>query len=182
MAGMRDTARQDNMIGLCLFLSSMADSKSAYTTTGAGISYHWFVNRNRVPSLDNSYSSLSLTSSRCACTSWAWTALRDPKKSSQNLHFAFLAVCLFLASLWRKMRCLKSLKSLNTNISRSNRIIIGMQMSSTDRQWLVVGSSVIIVVSMLLFWLAIFRLEERNNDEYTWITWWLRVISITFHP
>ena len=43
MAGMRDTARQDNMIGLCLFLSSMADSKSAYTTTGAGISYRWLV-------------------------------------------------------------------------------------------------------------------------------------------
>ena len=43
MAGMRDTARQDNMIGLCLFSSSIADSKSAYTTTGAGISYRWLV-------------------------------------------------------------------------------------------------------------------------------------------
>ena len=61
MAGTRDTARQDNMIGLCLFLSSMADSKSAYTTTGAGISYRWLVNRNRVSSLDKSYWSLSST-------------------------------------------------------------------------------------------------------------------------
>ena len=44
MTGMRDTAKQDNMIGLCLFLSSMADSKSAYTMTGAGISHRWLVN------------------------------------------------------------------------------------------------------------------------------------------
>ena len=55
MAGMYDRAKEDNMIGLCLFLSSMADSKSAYTTTGAGISNRWFVNRRCVPSLDNSY-------------------------------------------------------------------------------------------------------------------------------
>ena len=48
MAGIRDTARQDNMIGLCLFLSSMADSKLAYTTTGAGISNRWLVNRRWV--------------------------------------------------------------------------------------------------------------------------------------
>ena len=43
MAGMRDTAKQNNMMGLCLFLSSMADSKSAYTTIGGGISNRWLV-------------------------------------------------------------------------------------------------------------------------------------------
>ena len=107
---MRNTARQDNMIGLWLFLSSMADSKSAYTMTGAGISYRWLVNSNRVSSFNKSYWSLSSTSSWCTCTSWSWTALRDPKKSSQNLYFAFLVVCLFFASLWRKIRCLKTLK------------------------------------------------------------------------
>ena len=110
MTGMRDTARHDSMIGLCLFFSSMADSKSAYTTTGAGISYRWLVNSNRVSSFNKSYWSLSSTSSWCTCTSWSWTALRDPKKSSQNLYFAFLVVCLFFASLWRKIRCLKTLK------------------------------------------------------------------------
>ena len=117
MVGIRNTARQDNMIGLCLFLSSMADSKSAYTTTGAGISYRWLVNSNRVSSFDKSYWSLSSTSSWCTCTSWAWTALRDPKKSSQNLHFAFLARWYFFVSLWRKMRCLKSLKYSKTQQS-----------------------------------------------------------------
>ena len=50
MAGMRDTARQDNMIDLCLFLSSIADSKSAYTTTGADISNRWLVYESQ-PSL-----------------------------------------------------------------------------------------------------------------------------------
>ena len=55
MGGMRDTARQDNIMGLCLFLSSMADSKSAYTMIGAGISNRWLVNRNRVSSFDNLY-------------------------------------------------------------------------------------------------------------------------------
>ena len=40
----------------------------------------------------------------------------------------------------------------------------------------------IIVVSSLLFWLAIFRSEDGTNDEYTKITWQLRVISITFDP
>ena len=40
----------------------------------------------------------------------------------------------------------------------------------------------IIGVSRLLFWLAIFRSEDRTNDEYTKITWQLRVISITFDP
>ena len=43
--GIRDTAKQDNMMDLCLFISSMADSKSVYTTTGAGISNRWYVNR-----------------------------------------------------------------------------------------------------------------------------------------
>ena len=49
----------------------------------------------------------------------------------------------------------------------SNRVIIGMQMFSADLQYLVVGSSVIIVVSRWLFWLAIFRSEDPTNDEYT---------------
>ena len=72
--------------------------------------------------------------------------------------------------------------SRNRNINRSNRVIIGMQMSSTDRQSLVVGSSIIIVVSRLLSWLTIFRLEDRTNDEYTRITWRCQVISITLDP
>ena len=55
MAGMCDMAKQDNIIGLCLFLSSLADSKSAYTTTGAGISNRWFVNSRCVFSLHKSY-------------------------------------------------------------------------------------------------------------------------------
>ena len=55
MSGVRDTVRQDNIIGLSLFFSSMADSKSAYTTTGIGISNRWCVNRRRLSSLDNSY-------------------------------------------------------------------------------------------------------------------------------
>ena len=33
------------------------------------------------------------------------------------------------------------------------------------------GSSMIIVVNRLLFWLANFRLEEHTRDECTWITW-----------
>ena len=37
------TAKQNNMIGLCLFFSSMAESKSVYTTTGTGISNRWLV-------------------------------------------------------------------------------------------------------------------------------------------
>ena len=45
MAGMRDTAKQDNMMGLYLLLSSIADSKSAYKTTGAAISNRWLANR-----------------------------------------------------------------------------------------------------------------------------------------
>ena len=38
-------------------------------------------------------------------------------------------------------------KSSNTNMNRSNRVIIGMQMSATDGQKLMVGSSMIIVVN-----------------------------------
>ena len=97
MAGIRDTARQDNMIGLCLFLSSMADSKSAYTTTGAGISNRWSVNRNRVSSFDKSYWSLSSTSSRCTCASWSWTALWDPKVRSEEVvteHTLHVSCCM----------------------------------------------------------------------------------------
>ena len=45
IAGMCDTAKQDNMMGLCLLLSSIADSKSAYKTTGAAISNRWLANR-----------------------------------------------------------------------------------------------------------------------------------------
>ena len=40
----------------------------------------------------------------------------------------------------------------------------------------------IIVVSRLLFWFAIFRSEDRTNDEYTWITWRFKVKSVTFDP
>ena len=40
----------------------------------------------------------------------------------------------------------------------------------------------IIVVSTLLFWQAIFLSEDRTNDEYTWITRRFRVKSITFDP
>ena len=46
-----------------------------------------------------------------------------------------------------------------------NRIIIRMQMSATDLQLLVVESSMIIVVSRLLFWLAIFRSEDSTNKN-----------------
>ena len=41
-------------------------------------------------------------------------------------------------------------------------------------------SLMIIVVNRLLLWVAIFRSEDRSRDEYTWITWRFRVISITF--
>ena len=70
--GIRDTAKQDNMIGLCLFFSVMANSKSAYTTTGAGISNCWFVNRRWICCDSNSYWSRSSTWSRCICASWFW--------------------------------------------------------------------------------------------------------------
>ena len=72
------TAKQNNKIGLCLFLSSMADSKLAYTTIGAGISYRRFVNRRRVSSLDNSY--------------WSW-----PTINAMCLYFIVLD-----SSLWSK--------------------------------------------------------------------------------
>ena len=36
--GIRDMVKQDNMMGLYLFFPLMADSKSTYTTIGAGIS------------------------------------------------------------------------------------------------------------------------------------------------
>ena len=92
MAGMRDTARQDNMIGLCLFSSSMADSKSAYTTTGAGISNRWLVglwiadmSNRSIARIDHDHSLLH------DVPSWFWTVLCDPKKSLQNQHFTFLA-------------------------------------------------------------------------------------------
>ena len=102
---MRDMTRQDNMMGLYLFLSSMADSKSAYTTIGAGISYRWLVNRNRISSFDNSYRSRSSIWLQCACTLWFWTTVCDPKKSLQDMNFAFFVAFQFFASLWRKMQC-----------------------------------------------------------------------------
>ena len=111
IVGIRNTVKQDNMMGLCLFFSSMVDSKSAYITTGAGISNRWFVNRRWVCCDSNSYWSHPSIWSRCTCTSWFWTTVYELEKS-QNLHFLFLERFLFFTSFWRWMCCLNPVKSL----------------------------------------------------------------------
>ena len=111
IVSIRDTAKHDNMMGLCLFFSLMADSKLAYTTTGAGISNRWLVNRRWVCCDSNSYWSRSSIWFRCTWTSWFWTTAWYPKKS-QNLHFLFLERFLFFTSIWWQMHCLQPVKSL----------------------------------------------------------------------
>ena len=93
IVGIWNTAKQDNMKGLCLFFSSMADSKSAYTTTGADISNRWFVNRRWVCCDSNSYWSHSSIWSRYICTSWFWTTVCE-LINHQVQWFHFLLVLL----------------------------------------------------------------------------------------
>ena len=61
MDGIHDTTKKDNMIGLCLSFSLMADSGSAFTMIGASISNRWFVNRRWLYCYANSNNTRSFT-------------------------------------------------------------------------------------------------------------------------
>ena len=65
----------------------------------------------------------------------------------------------------------QSIKSANhryTNVSHRSTIV-GRWIVNDHR-----GEQIIVVL------VAIFISEDRTNDEYTWITWRFRVMSITF--
>ena len=129
MAGMRDTARHDSMIGLCLFLSSMADSKSAYTTTGAGISNCWLVNRIWVYCYSNSNNSRS----------FIWSNLNESASPSPFIHIRSINKSL-LMRLLLVHSCSNDLSMLDTRFtiwlwwSRSTIIIATKDMHDWEKQ------------------------------------------------